>query len=84
MGILLIKLASDKEYGDMKRSIIKNITQGNKFHLNRKTITYTMLCKYIPELIKKQELVNDHVQQFHHGCVILPTCHPYRWAASSI
>ena len=54
MGILLIKLASDKEYGDMKRSIIKNMTQGNKCHLNRKTITYTMLCKYIPELINNK------------------------------
>ena len=54
MGILLTELASDKEYGDMKRSIIKNMTQGNKCHLNRKTITYTMFCKYTPELINNK------------------------------
>ena len=48
---LLIDSESDNKYGDLPRSIINSVTQGQNRYPNIKVAAYTLLCKYIPEHI---------------------------------
>ena len=55
MGSLLIDSEINKNYGCLKRSLIKSMNNGNNQYPNIKATAYTMLCKYAPERIKNNE-----------------------------
>ena len=55
MGSLLIDSEINKNYGCLKRSLIKSMNNGNNHYPNIKAAAYTMLCKYAPERIKNNE-----------------------------
>ena len=54
MGTLITELANDKKYGELKMSLIKIITQGQKCYPNSKAAKYTTFCKYVPERTKNK------------------------------
>ena len=55
MGNLLIKSESNNKYADLKRSLIKSMTQRQNRYSNSKAAIYTLFFKYVPEHTNKNK-----------------------------